>query len=121
MIPRIATALGISQALVWIGGIILLIGAVAACYDHSIVSNHDAKIEASAAKADRKADQKSAEQAKIDEARSTQEANQLIEAMDNAPKDPKVDDAVERRIAFHKCLGLQQRARANGLKPPTCV
>lgn len=86
-----------------------------ACYDHSIIANHDAKTEASAAKADRKADTKASEQRDKDIARQNQEADQLMKVQQNA----KTEN--DRRLAFHRCLSLQQRARANGLKPPTCV
>lgn len=90
-------------------------------YDLSVVRNHDAKIEASQAKADRAADQKAAVQKENDLNRQQYEQDQLTQAMDHAPHDPKINDAAERRIAFHKCLSLQQRARANGLQPPACV
>lgn len=93
-----------------------------ALYDHKIISNHDAKIDASAAKADRAADQNAAATETTNVARQNYEADQLTRAADDAPKNnPGVDPATARRIAFHKCLGLQQRARANGLQPPRCV
>lgn len=104
-----------------VGLVIALFFGAKAIYDHSIIANHDAKIEASAAKADRKADQKAADQKTIDEQRTAQEADQLQKAVDNAAHDPKVADAVEQRHAFYRCLSLQQRARANSLKPPVCV
>lgn len=109
-----------SYALIVLAVIALLFG-LKTCYDHQVVANHDAKIEASQAKADRKADELATEQKQADLNRSSYEAEQLKEAMDHAPKDPAIDDALERRVAFHKCLGLQQRARANGLEPPRCV
>lgn len=113
-----------ARAYAW--GVVLLAAALLlwgakALYDHSIVSAHDAKIEASAAKADRKADQKAAEQAAKDAQRLDYETDQLIKAVDNAPKDPNVSDDLERRLAYHRCLRLQQAARANSLKPPRCV
>ncbi len=109
-----------SWALVIVAAVLLLWGAKA-LYDHSIIANHDNAIEASAAKADRKADEKAANQRVADDARRAQEQDQLVEAIKNAPKDPAIDDDRERALAFHRCLSLQQRARANGLKPPTCV
>lgn len=93
-----------------------------AIYDHSVISKHDAKIEASAAKADRAADQNAAAAETDNTARQNYEADQLIKAGNDAPKNnPGVDPATARRLAFHKCLSLQQRARENGLKPPRCV
>jgi len=124
MISRIAGVLGIPKFAVIGIAVVLAIAAffgAKALYDHSIVKAHDAKVEASAAKADRKADQKAADQAAKDLARRQYETDQLTEAMRNAAKDPKIDDDRERALAFHRCLGLQQRARQNGLKPPRCV
>ena len=110
----------VAYALLAIGVILLLWGGKCA-YDASVVNNYKTKVEASAAKADRKADQKAADQAATDLARRQYETDQLTEAMRNAPKDPTVPDDRERALAFHKCLGLQQRARDNGLEPPRCV
>lgn len=113
-----------AKPLVYLGLILAAVGlffGAKAIYDHSIISAHDTKVEASAAKADRAADQKAADQKAADEQRRNFEADQLVEAMSHAAKDPKVDDRVERNLAFHKCLSLQQRARANGLQPPRCV
>jgi chorismate mutase len=107
-----------------VGAVALLIGlffGAKALYDHSIIKAHDAGIEASAAKADRAADTKAADQRVIDITRETQEEDQLKKAVDHAVKDPKIPDDVERNLAFHRCLRLQQAARANGLKPPACV
>ncbi|MFL6728070.1 MAG: hypothetical protein ACJ8FS_16380 [Sphingomicrobium sp.] len=105
--PAIFGALGLLILLALWGG--------KCVYDHSIIAAHDAKIEASQAKADRKADNNLATHATADTARQNQEADQLTKVQQNAKTEH------DRRIAFHKCLGLQQRARANGLQPPTCV
>lgn len=107
-------------AVVIVAAILFLWGAKA-LYDHTIISNHDAKQEASTAKADRAADQKASVQKEQDLSRQQYEDQQLTEAVNHAAKDPKIDDTTERRLAFHRCLGLQQRARANGLQPPRCV
>ena len=113
-------ARGYAWAILIVGAVLLLWGAKA-MYDHSVIANHDAKTEASAAKADRAADQKAAVQEQKDNQRRDFETDQLMKAIDNAPKDPAVPDALEQRRAFYRCLRLQQDARANGLKPPTCV
>lgn len=124
MIAMLAGLLGpvvglkLARAAAWVVivlGVIALFFGAKALYDHSIISNHDAKIEASAAKDDRKADQKAADQGAKDLARQNQEADELIKVQENAKSE------TDRRLAFHRCLSLQQRARANGLKPPRCV
>lgn len=107
---------------VLIGMLILVLLGVGKCaYDRSVIDEHEAKIEAETAREDRKADQNAADQRLEDQERRAQEQRELKEAVENAPDDPAVDDAVERRLAFHRCLGLQQRARAAGLEPPACV
>lgn len=102
-------------------GALILLGIMALTVKSCIISNHDNAIEASAAKADRQADENEINQRVADDARRAQEQDQLTEAIKNAPKDPAIDDDRERALAFHRCLSLQQRARSNGLKPPTCV
>lgn len=101
--------------------VILLVLGLKACYDSSIISHHDADVNLNAAREDRKADQKAAEQRDKDFARQQYEQDQLTEAVKNAPKDPNIPDDRERALAFHRCLRLQQDARAGGLKPPACV
>lgn len=101
--------------LIIIAAAVALFFGLKACYDQSIVTKHDAKIEASAAKADRAADQKAAEQKEHDLARQNEEADQLIKVQANAKTE------ADRRLAFHRCLRLQQRARENGLVTPRCV
>lgn len=101
--------------------IVLLAIAAVSCYNHEIISNHDAKTNLNAAIEDRQADQNQAAQQTIDLQREAYEQDQLRKAVQDAPKDPKIPDDVERNLAFHRCLKLQQDARANGLKPPACV
>ena len=84
-------------------------------YDHGVISNYQNKVDASAAKADRKADDKAAQQKFNDVERQNEEADQLIKVQANAK------NATERNLAFHRCLRLQQRARDNGLVTPKCV
>lgn len=124
MIADLAKSLGIPQAVIYAVLILLgvgLLGLGKCAYDRSVIDAHDTEVNLNAAIEDRKADQKAADQAEADRQRRAYEADQLTEAMNNAPKNPAVDDERERAIAFHKCLSLQQRARANGLQPPRCV
>lgn len=124
MILKLATMLGVPKFVVWGGIVLLAIGlffGAKALYDHSIIDAHDTKVNLEAAKADRAADQAAAEQAAKDKVRLDFEQDQLEGAVKNAPKDPNVADDTERRLAFHRCLRLQQRAAANGLEPPRCV
>lgn len=99
-------------------GAALLIAVMAGgkcAYDKSIVTHYADKVDASAAKADRKADEAAAVQRRVDDTRLTQEQAQLEKVQTNA-KDPQ-----QRRRDFYRCLGLQQAARADGRQPPTCV
>lgn len=124
MIATIAKALGIPTFGVWAGLIAILIAVLplAKCaYDRSIVNAHDTEVNLNAAVEDRKADTTAADQAAKDKLRRDFEADQLKKAQDDAPKDPAISDDRERALAFHRCLSLQQRARANGLEPPVCV
>lgn len=97
---------------------VLLIGGlgIGKCsYDKSVIEKHAAKQDAANAKADRKADAVVAEQRRKDDARLTQEAQQLERTQDNAKTD------ADRRVARHHCLRLQQAARRDGKQPPTCA
>jgi hypothetical protein len=98
-------------------GIILLLLAILAAvkiHDHRVIATHEAKQDAANAKADRKADAKAAEQRRTDDNRLTQEAGQLKEAQSHAQTD------LDRRLAFQRCLRLQQAARRERKQPPTC-
>ena len=119
--PRVGAkaARPVAFALLAIVAIGLFFGAKA-LYDASVIDKHETKVEASAAKADRKADQKAAERMTKDLERREFEQDQLEGAVTNAPKDPNVPDDLERRVAFHRCLSLQQRARKDGREPPRC-
>jgi hypothetical protein len=97
--------------------IVLLISllAIGKCtYDRSIIKAHQAAQDAANAKADRKADQKAAEQRRADDTRLTQESNELNRSTDHAQTD------LDRRLAFQRCLRLQQSARAAKRQPPAC-
>lgn len=84
-------------------------------YDHNVIAKHDLAVEASQAKADRKADNKAAEQRDKDNARRSAETQELNDVIKATP------DPVDRKRAFYRCVRLQQAARANGLQPPACV
>jgi hypothetical protein len=98
-------------------GVLLLLGAIFAAvklHDRRVIDTHEAKQEAATAKADRKADDHAAEQRRSDDARLTQEQQQLQGSTTHAQTD------LDRRLAFQRCLRLQQAARAAKRQPPTC-
>ena len=78
------------------------------------IDDYSANQAAANAKADRKADAKVAEQRRVDDARITQESTQLEKVQANATSD------TARRLARHRCLRLQQQARAEHKPPPGC-
>jgi predicted lipid-binding transport protein (Tim44 family) len=84
-------------------------------YDKRVIANHEAKQEAATAKADRKADAKAAEQRRADDNRSTAEATEIKEAVNEAGNDPAA-----RRAAYYRCVQLQQSARKSGKPSPDC-
>jgi hypothetical protein len=102
-----------------IGTVIVLLVALLAVgrctYDRSVIRNHEAKQDAANAKADRAADQKAAEQRRADDARSTTEAQQIKEAVNEAGNDPAA-----RRAAYYRCVRAQQSARKSGKPSPGC-
>lgn len=110
-----AKAVKIVSITMLIGLLMIVLGTAKCAYDRSIIKNHDAAINLDAAIKDRAADQASAVQQHKDETRLTQEAGQLEKVQTNAKSD------ADRRLAKHRCLRLQQAARANGLEPPACV
>lgn len=93
---------------------VALLGLGKCAYDRSVIKSHEARQDAANAKADRKADAKAAEQRRTDDSRLTQERTELQRSTDNAKTD------ADRRLAFHRCLRLQQAARAANRKPPSC-
>jgi hypothetical protein len=99
--------LAIGAAILWFGG--------KALYDHSVISKHDAKVEAKTAKADRKADNHAADQRRTDDARATSEAQEIKEAINEAGNDPAA-----RRAAYYECVRKQQSARSNRKPSPDC-
>jgi hypothetical protein len=98
--------------------LLLLIAAVFAAvkiHDRRVISQHEAKQEASTAKADKRADNHAADQRRTDDARSTQEAQQIKEAVNEAGSDPAA-----RRAAYYECVRRQQSARRAGKPSPDC-
>ncbi len=117
-----ALKLGIPQRFVKaaiIGAGIILLGlailAAVKIHDHRVIAAHEAKQEAATAKADRKADSHAAEQRRADDARSTQETQQIKEAVNEAGSDPAA-----RRAAYYRCVQLQQSARKSGKRAASC-
>jgi uncharacterized membrane protein YhiD involved in acid resistance len=97
---------------------LLLIGALwglKSLHDRRVISQHEAKQEASTAKADKRADNHAADQRRTDDARSTQEAQQIKEAVNEAGSDPAA-----RRAAYYRCVSAQQSARRAGKPSPDC-
>jgi hypothetical protein len=84
-------------------------------YNHHVIAQHEAKVEAKTAKADRKADNNAADQRRTDDARSTTEATEIKEAVNEAGNDPAA-----RRAAYYRCVQLQQSARSNRKPSPDC-
>lgn len=124
MIGAIATALiarGLpekaAKPLIFAGlaiAILVLSLGLKCAYDRSVIRNHTNAQEAATAKADRKADATAADQRRVDDARLSQETQQLEKAQTNATTD------TDRRLAKHRCLRAQQEARRLGKQPPTC-
>lgn len=109
--PRLARPLAIAALIAALAAMLSL----AKCgYDRSLIRNHDAARDVVIAKDDRKADQVVADQRRADDAQITQEAAQLEEVETHANND------TDRRLARHRCLRLQQAARRERRKPPSC-
>lgn len=122
LIAKLALRFGVTERAVKIALIALAVIAaitalgVAKCtYDKGVVERASSKQAASNATADRKADAGAAEQRRTDDARLTQESQQLERAHANAQTD------LDRRLARARCLRAQQAARANGSEPPACA
>ena len=96
--------------------VLILLGTAKCSYDKGVIRKHDAATTAAIAQADQKANDAAAIQRTNDAARVTQETDQLDKVQSNVQQDPQ-----SRRVAFYRCLSLQQRARQGGLVAPTCV
>ena len=107
-----------SKAIVIVAGVVLLIGALfalRACDKRNIIEEHTAGQEAATAKADRKADAKSAEERRADDARAATESQEIKEAIREAGPNP-----ADRRAAYYECVRKQQAARREGKSPADC-
>lgn len=120
-LASLALKFGVSQRTLKFGliaaaivALVIGVGVAKCAYDNSVIEHHEAGQTASNAKADRKADTRSAEQRRADDSRLTQETQQLERAQANAKTD------LDRRLARHRCLRQQQAARSSGSKPPAC-
>lgn len=103
--------------LIGVGALLLLIAIFAAVkiHDHNVVKAHQAAQDAVNAKADRKADAKAADTRRADDARLTNETQEVNHAVEKAGNDPAA-----RRRAYYECVRAQQSARAKRQQPPTC-
>jgi Tfp pilus assembly protein PilE len=110
--PQFRKAALIGTAIVLL---IVLFGVAKCSYDRSVIKAHDAKQEAVTAKADRKADNHAAEQRRADDARSTTEAQQIKEAVNEARR-----NGADPRAAYYDCVRKQQSARKSGKPSPGC-
>lgn len=109
--------LGLAKILFWALAAIALVSllSIGKCtYDRSVVEKHDLEQRADAAEADRDADREITAQERADADRLRQEEVELKRVQDNEVSD------VDRRLAKHRCLRLQQSARAAGREPPRC-
>jgi hypothetical protein len=95
--------------------LVIGLGIGKCAYDKRVIANHEAKQEAATAKADRQADAKAAEQRRADDSRSTDEATEIKETINEAGNDPAA-----RRAAYYRCVQLQQAARRERKPPADC-
>lgn len=109
--PRFAKAAVIATGVVLL---LLAIFAAVKIHDHRVIAQHEVKQDAANAKADRTADSHAAEQRRADDARLTNEAQELNRSTNNGQTD------LDRRLAFQRCLRMQQSARAAKRQPPAC-
>ena len=108
---RFARPLAYLAVAIALGG---LLGLAKWGYDRSVIRKYEAPREAAIARADRKADAVVAITRRADDARLVQETTQLKKVEANA------HTVTDRRLARHRCLRLQQAARRERRKPPTC-
>ena len=91
------------------------LGVAKCSYDRNVIEHHEAKQEAATAKADRAADAKAADQRRTDDARTTAEAVEIKEAIDEAKR-----SGADPRAAYYECVRRQQAARRTGQPSPEC-
>jgi hypothetical protein len=88
-----------------------------ATYDRNLVSTNNAQAEADGQARSRIADAKAADRRADDQARLTQESDELRKVITDGTPQAPLDDA---RRAYYRCVRLQQAARADNLRPPPC-
>lgn len=110
--PQFRKAFG---AFVLILGLLALLWLGKFLYDRSVIEKHDAKRNEAIAKADKKADNKAAEQRRIDDARAVSEKQEVKEAIDEAKSQGR-----DPRAAYYECVRLQQSARSRHQPSPNC-
>lgn len=86
-----------------------------ALYDRSVIEDYTSGLGEKVAKEDRKADAKSAEERRVDDARLAAEDQEIKEAITNAGSNP-----YDRRTAYYECVRKQQAARRDGKPPADC-
>jgi hypothetical protein len=107
-----------AEPLVYLVALALIAAAIVGLvklHDHRVIANHGARQDATTAKADRKADSHASAQRQTDDARLTQEADELKKAQANAKSNH------DRSLARARCIRLQQSARAAKRQPPACA
>jgi hypothetical protein len=92
-----------------------LFGVGKCSYDRRIISAHNARQDAANAKADRRADQKAADQRVTDVNRANAEQSQIQQAIDEARR-----TGADPRAAYYECVRRQQAARRAGQPPVDC-
>jgi hypothetical protein len=119
----LALKLGVSQRWarpVTIAALVALLvfglGVAKCAYDRSVINNYTNAAKAKAAAADRKADAKAAVERRTDDARITNEAQELKDVEARHEK----ESAATRRVARQRCIRLQQQARDAGKQSPAC-
>ena len=98
-----------------IGLLLLAFAAAVKLHDRRVVQAHEAQQEIATAKADRKADTNAADQRVADQARLTNESEQIQEATNEARS-----TGADPRAAYYECVRKQQAARRARKPSPDC-
>lgn len=109
----------LAKPLLYALGALLLVGAIFAAvklHDHRVIAQHEATQDASNAKADRKADNQAADQRVADNARQTNETQEINNVVSEAKR-----TGADPRAAYYHCVELQQAARAANRVVPACT
>lgn len=109
---RFRKAFGVAVILV---GIVVLISVGVMLHDRRVIKNYTNAQGAKTAKADRKADNTAAEQRRVDDKRSIDEAQEVKEAINEAKAEGR-----DPRAAYYECVRLQQSARREHKPSPNC-